>query len=116
MSKATSLLTVACIFLMAACSAAEGDEFTADQLEQSLVGQACSPASGGPLPMCGNAQEYCNVGSSCGARGACAARPRACTTVVAPVCGCDGKTYRNSCEAARAGASVRSTGSCVIVQ
>lgn len=115
MSRTTGSITAVFFYFLAACSAADGDDHDAVQVEQSLVGQACSPNSGGPLPTCGSALEYCNVGSACGVRGVCAARPRVCTAVVFPVCGCDGKTYRNACEAARAGVSVRSTESCIIV-
>jgi hypothetical protein len=115
MSRTTGWIASAFVFFLAGCSAADGDDFSAEQVEQSVVGQVCSPTSGGPLPTCGAALEYCNVGAACGVQGVCAARPRVCPAVVAPVCGCDGKTYRNACEAARAGVSVRSTGSCIIV-
>lgn len=115
MSRTTGWIAAACFYFLAGCSAADADGLDTQQVEQSVVGQACSPNSGGPLPMCGSALEYCNVGAACGVQGVCAARPRACTAVVSPVCGCDGKTYRNACEAARAGVSVRSTGSCFIV-
>ncbi len=49
---------------------------------------------------------------ACDSIGLCALRPEVCTTELDPVCGCDGNTYINACEAARAGVSVGSLGSC----
>jgi hypothetical protein len=54
------------------------------------------------------------AGDGCGASaGHCAVRPVGCATLFNPVCGCDGRTYSNACEAASAG--TRSTpGSCPV--
>jgi hypothetical protein len=54
-------------------------------------------------------------GGLCGAADAeanCLPRPAECIATDAPVCGCDGKTYANACEAAKAGAGVLSEGAC----
>ncbi|MET0793455.1 MAG: Kazal-type serine protease inhibitor family protein [Polyangiaceae bacterium] len=58
---------------------------------------------------------YCAYRSQCGATdtgGKCTKKPELCPHLVAPVCGCDQKTYNNGCEAARAGASVAAQGAC----
>ena len=61
---------------------------------------------------------YCDYDSknACGAgdqSGTCLSKPQFCPAVVLPVCGCDGKTHNNSCEANRAGITVVASGPCV---
>jgi hypothetical protein len=50
--------------------------------------------------------------SECAARGSCETRPQGCPDVYLPVCGCDGQTYGNACDAAAAGTSVAREGEC----
>lgn len=80
-----------------------------------------STACGGIAGFACPSGQYCNyavdptTGSSCGATdalGECTAIPGACPDVVMPVCGCDGVTYGNACEAAAAGISVQHDGAC----
>ncbi len=49
---------------------------------------------------------------ACTGPGTVERRPQACPDVWRPVCGCDGHTYGNACEAAAAGASVARAGAC----
>jgi hypothetical protein len=61
--------------------------------------------------MCAKDQ-YCEL-AGCGAKsGYCQARPEACYDLWAPVCGCDGVTYANDCDAASARATVAHEGEC----
>ncbi|MBI3202472.1 MAG: hypothetical protein HYZ29_13100, partial [Myxococcales bacterium] len=56
---------------------------------------------------------YCKkADGACKATGACAVKPSMCPNVYAPVCGCDLKTYSNSCYAASAGVNVSASGTC----
>jgi len=75
------------------------------------VGGLCGTR--GPPP-CGPG-EICDYSSDCGAAdtgGVCIVPPTACPDIYAPVCGCDGVTYGNVCEAHAAGSDARSAGEC----
>jgi hypothetical protein len=56
------------------------------------------------------AEGACGAASDPGAT--CKPRPEACTMQYAPVCGCDGKTYGNACQAHAEGVSVDHEGAC----
>jgi hypothetical protein len=60
--------------------------------------------------------EYCDQSATCGTAnpgpGRCLAMPNSCTLAGDKVCGCDGKTYDNSCLAARAGTGIAYAAEC----
>lgn len=69
-------------------------------------------------PPCGRGT-FCNFppSSFCGRAdgpGVCTPIPSMCTRELMPVCGCDGSTYSNPCEAQRASVSVETLGACPV--
>ncbi len=81
------------------------------------------PRTGDPIACGGRAGDTCSadefcayaVGDRCGesdVEATCKPRPAECIGVDAPVCGCDGQTYANACEAAKAGTGMLSEGAC----
>lgn len=49
---------------------------------------------------------------NCDGKGQCVLTPAVCPEVWAPVCGCDGVTYSNACDAAQSGVNIQWAGEC----
>jgi hypothetical protein len=73
-------------------------------------------ACGGPDKITCNSALFCHLPdgqcSAPEAAGTCAKAPDFCMRVSRPVCGCNGKTYQNECEARHAKVAIDYTGAC----
>ena len=73
-------------------------------------------ACGGPEKIACNSALFCHLPdgqcSAPDAAGTCAKAPDFCMRVSRPVCGCNGKTYPNECEARKAKVAIDTTGAC----
>ncbi len=89
-----------------------GNECEADAAGVSIAywGE-CTPIFCWSNDMC-EPDQYCFFHDCAAETGVCMPRPEVCPDVWDPVCGCDGVTYPNACEAARAGMSVDYPGEC----
>ncbi len=101
------------------------DDYNPLQMDSDLddIGDVCDDCPDDPdntcMPLCTENSDclvegwYCEkeIGQ-CGGEGACELKPEICPDVWAPVCGCDGNTYGNGCEAASAGVNIDYDGEC----
>ena len=92
-------------------SAAHGLEAAADHSTKTIFSMSCNSSAScsnteycaKPVGVCGNGTGYCN--SLPGA-------DEMCPQIYEPVCGCDGNTYSNACEATKFGINVTHAGAC----
>ncbi len=102
----TAILGLLSLLLLLACAAAEAPAGSAPAESREVEKEAgCSKNAD-----CGKGEYCAKEADDCAGRGSCTPRPEVCLDMYAPVCGCDGKVYSNSCKAAAAGVNVASDG------
>ena len=113
MKLAAPLFALAFALTTFACASTD-DTASSDQ---DIIAAPHERPCGGVAQLACAEDEVCTYASEarCGfgdQTGVCRKRPEFCPAVVNPVCGCEGVTYNNLCEASRAGTSVAHGGVC----
>lgn len=117
---AASFVVVACEQRSAEAPANNATSAEANDAEANAVlaqGAPTSETCGGIANIqCSAEGDFCKTPvGQCGVadgQGVCTPRPQVCTRQWDPVCGCDGRTYGNACEADAAGVNVQAAGEC----
>jgi hypothetical protein len=120
LAKLSPVLAIACgslLFAATGCASAPDAAVDNDELETSEDALTKVVCGGRSRNKC-KSDEYCKYAAAaqCGrtdAPGVCAKRPRSCSlNVNAPVCGCNGVTYRSACIGRLYGTGALANGAC----